>query len=114
MAPALLLQSVPAGAMRWCSLENILWCRYVTEKDLDFFKERVEQPGELKGAGPWEHMMYKDFGSFTYEAWRRSLAVRLLPINMSWHRLRCRWCCWLSAQCCACIVQYVPRSQCAG
>lgn len=58
-----------------CSVENILWCRYVTEKDLDFFKERVEQPGEVKGAGPWEHMMYKDFGSFTYEAWRRSLTV---------------------------------------
>ena len=33
---------------------------------------------DLKGAGPWEHMVYKDFGSFTYEAWRRSLAVSLM------------------------------------
>ncbi|CAL5219821.1 g1733 [Coccomyxa viridis] len=46
---------------------------YVGDQDLEFFKERVEVPGEVKGAGPWEHMMYKDFGSFTYEAWRRSL-----------------------------------------
>ena len=52
-------------------------CRYIQDKDLEFFKERVEQPGDLKGAGPWEHMVYKDFGSFTYEAWRRSLAVSL-------------------------------------
>ena len=46
------------------------------DKDLAFFKERVEQPGEVEGAGPWESMVYKDFGSFTYEAWRRSLTVR--------------------------------------
>ena len=46
------------------------------DKDLAFFKERVEQPGEVEGAGPWESMVYKDFGSFTYEAWRRSLMVR--------------------------------------
>ena len=52
-------------------------CRYIQDKDLEFFKERVEQPGDLKGAGLWEHMVYKDFGSFTYEAWRRSLAVSL-------------------------------------
>ena len=54
---------------------TIFWCRYVGDQDLEFFKERVEVPGEVKGAGPWEHMMYKDFGSFTYEAWRRSLTV---------------------------------------
>ena len=53
-------------------------CRYIQNKDLEFFKERVEQPGDLKGAGPWEHMVYKDFGSFTYEAWRRSLAVSFI------------------------------------
>lgn len=46
------------------------------DKDLALFKERVEQPGEVEGAGVWEHMVYKDFGSFTYEAWRRSLTVR--------------------------------------
>lgn len=46
--------------------------RYVGEEDMEVFKERLEQP---KGAGPWEHMMAKDFGTFTYEAWRRSLAV---------------------------------------
>ena len=62
-------------------MRDILWCRYVTDKDLEFFKERVEAPGELKGAGLWEHMMYKDFGSFTYEAWRRSLAVRMLSLS---------------------------------
>lgn len=36
-------------------------------------KERLGQPA---GSGPWEHMMAKDFGTFTYEAWRRTLAVR--------------------------------------
>jgi hypothetical protein len=51
--------------------------RYITEEDLEFFRERVEKPGDVKGAGPWEHMVSKDFGSFTYEAWRRSIAVRL-------------------------------------
>lgn len=62
-------------------LQSLTTCtacnRYVTDKDLEFFKERMEQPGEVQGAGQWEHMVYKDFGSFTYEAWRRSLTVRL-------------------------------------
>ena len=78
--------AVPPVAMHLVLSQNILWCRYVGEKDLEFFKERVEQPGEVKGAGPWEHMMYKDFGSFTYEAWRRSLTVcTLLHPFSCWH-----------------------------
>ncbi len=42
------------------------------DEDMEFFKERLEVPA---GSGPWEHMMTKDFGTFTYEAWRRTLAV---------------------------------------
>lgn len=49
--------------------------RYITEADLQFFKDRVEGACELKGAGPWEHMVSKDFGNFTYEAYRRWLPV---------------------------------------
>jgi hypothetical protein len=58
-------------------------CRYITEADLEFFKQRVEVPGEVKGAGAWEHMMSKDFGSFTYEAWRRWLSVRAQPASVA-------------------------------
>lgn len=46
--------------------------RYVGEEDMEFFKERLGKPA---GCGDWEHMMSKDFGTFTYEAWRRSTAV---------------------------------------
>ena len=60
----------------------VLWRRYITEADLEFFKERTEREGEVKGAGPWEHMVTKDFGSFTYEAWRRWLSVRRASWNL--------------------------------
>ncbi|KAK9834973.1 hypothetical protein WJX81_000907 [Elliptochloris bilobata] len=46
---------------------------YVTEEDLEVFKHRIECDGVVPGAGSWEAMMSKDFGGFTYEAWRRSL-----------------------------------------
>lgn len=57
-----------------CVTDILMWLpeRYVGEEDMNFFKERLEEP---KGAGPWEHMMAKDFNTFTYEAWRRTLAV---------------------------------------
>ena len=92
----------------------MVWCRYVTDKDLDFFKERVEQPGEVKGAGPWEHMMYKDFGSFTYEAWRRSLTVCLLFNFQAVSTMPMRWC--FSALClhASCVMQALGHVTAAG
>ncbi|KAK9785505.1 hypothetical protein WJX73_000678 [Symbiochloris irregularis] len=47
---------------------------YVTEEDLEFFKDRVEREVELPGSGPWEHMMDKNFSELKYSAWRRRLA----------------------------------------
>ena len=53
------------------------------EADLQFFKDRIEKEQPPPGVTQWEPMMNKDFGDFTYTAWRRSLPVRqscsLLP-----------------------------------
>ncbi|KAK9909683.1 hypothetical protein WJX75_006002 [Coccomyxa subellipsoidea] len=57
------------GQQKLGSSNALSW--YVGEEDMDFLKERLGQPA---GSGPWEHMMAKDFGTFTYEAWRRTLA----------------------------------------
>ena len=50
-------------------------CRYVDVSDLEMFKERVEKEEAPAGVGNWEPMMDKDFGNFTYKAWRRTLPV---------------------------------------
>ena len=39
------------------------------------FKDRVENPQPPAGVGEWEAMMDKDFGNFTYAAWRRKTEV---------------------------------------
>ena len=49
--------------------------RYVTEEDLAFFKAHMEQNVPVDGATNWEPIMNRDFGSFTYTAWRRILPV---------------------------------------
>lgn len=59
----------------WVQFDLSLRHRYVTEEDLEVFKHRIERGGTLPGAGAWEPMMSKDFGGFTYEAWRRKLPV---------------------------------------
>lgn len=75
-----------------CITKGDCWCnRYITEADLQFFKDRVEGAGEVKGAGPWEHMVTKDFGNFTYEAFRRWLPVGAGLPN------------WMLAPPCSCI-----------
>jgi len=51
--------------------------RYITENDLSFFKAHMEQNVPVEGATNWEPMMNRDFGSFTYTAWRRILPVSL-------------------------------------
>jgi len=55
-------------------LDECLVCRYVDGKDLQLFKDKIEKEDQ-SGAGAWEAMMDKDFGDFTYTAWRRKLAV---------------------------------------
>ena len=54
----------------------------------------MEGAGEVKGAGPWEHMVTKDFGSFTYEAWRRTLPVQpcAAPPSVATQRLHQKQC----------------------
>ncbi len=37
----------------------------------------MEQNVPVEGATNWEPMMNRDFGSFTYTAWRRILPVSL-------------------------------------
>lgn len=46
---------------------------YVTERDLGFFRYRVEYDGEVPGAGKWERMMDKQFPGGSYSAERRML-----------------------------------------
>ncbi len=53
------------------------WYRYVTEDDLLFFKDHMERNVPVDGASNWEPMMNRDFGTFTYTAWRRILPVSL-------------------------------------
>ena len=50
-------------------------CRYVTEADLHFFQEQIEQEAVIPGAGKWEHMTDVSLESLTYTAWRRRLPV---------------------------------------
>ncbi|KAK9816837.1 hypothetical protein WJX72_005705 [[Myrmecia] bisecta] len=46
---------------------------YITEEDLAFFKQRIEEDVVVPGAGKWESMCDKEFDNFTYTAWRRSV-----------------------------------------
>ena len=50
--------------------------RHITEADLHFFQERIEQEALIPGAGKWEHMTDVRLDSLTYTAWRRRLPVR--------------------------------------
>lgn len=50
-------------------------CRYVTEADLEFFKDRVERDVELPAVGKWQHMTDLNLETLKYSAWRRRLAV---------------------------------------
>jgi hypothetical protein len=45
---------------------------YVDAADLQLFKDKIEKEDQ-SGQGAWEPMMDKDFGDFTYTAWRRKL-----------------------------------------
>lgn len=53
-----------------------LVCRHITEADLHFFQERIEQEAVIPGAGKWEHVTDVRLNSLTYTAWRRRLPVR--------------------------------------
>ncbi|KAK9817561.1 hypothetical protein WJX74_007751 [Apatococcus lobatus] len=46
---------------------------YVTESDLAYLKERIEDDKSPPGSGDWEPMMDKDLGRCTYTAWRQCL-----------------------------------------
>ena len=50
-------------------------CRHITEADLHFFQERIEQEAVIPGAGKWEHVTDVRLDSLTYTAWRRRLPV---------------------------------------
>ncbi len=52
--------------------------RYVTESDLAYLKERIEDDKSPEGSGDWEPMMDKDLGRCTYTAWRQCLPVSCL------------------------------------
>ena len=67
---------LPPSLLACSSHVSPLLCRYVTDEDLQFFKAHMEQNVPLEGATAWEPMMNRDFGSFTYTAWRRTLPVR--------------------------------------
>ena len=56
--------------------EHSFLCRYVTETDLAFFQERIEEEAVLPGVGEWQHMTDMKLDSLTYTAWRRRLSVR--------------------------------------
>ncbi len=49
--------------------------RYVNEADLQLFKDKIEKEDQPSDVGLWELMMDKDYGNFTYAAWRRKLPV---------------------------------------
>ena len=51
--------------------------RYVTEADLTFFQERIEEEADLPGVGEWQHMTDMKLDNLTYTAWRRRLPVSL-------------------------------------
>ena len=57
-------------------------CRHITEEDLAFFQERVEQDAVIPGAGKWEHMTDLSLDSLTYTAWRRRLPVSVSDSNL--------------------------------
>lgn len=46
---------------------------HVTEADLQFFQQRIEQEAVILGAGKWEHMTDISLDSLNYTAWRRRL-----------------------------------------
>ena len=52
-----------------------MFCRYITDADLQFFKDRIERDAAPSGAKPWEHMMDKRGSGFSYSAWRSFVAV---------------------------------------
>lgn len=70
--------SVHFSVISALTLLTALRTRYVTEQDLDFFKDHVERNVQLEGAGKWEQQMDKDFSTFNYAAWRRILPVSRL------------------------------------
>ena len=62
-------------------LASMTLCRYVNEADLQLFKDKIEKEDQPSDVGPWEPMMDKDFGNFTYTAWRRKLPVSSLHLH---------------------------------
>jgi hypothetical protein len=66
----LLLEILDSGL-----LSPVYGHRYVDAQDLQLFKDKIEKEDQPSDVGVWEPMMDKDFGDFTYTAWRRKLPV---------------------------------------
>ena len=56
--------------------KTLLHSRYVTEADLQFFQEHMEEDVPVPGAGSWVKMCCMELGHLTYTAYRRRLPVR--------------------------------------
>eukprot|EP00884_Botryococcus_braunii_P016853 jgi/Botrbrau1/3851/Bobra.0183s0076.1 len=52
--------------------DDVDW--YITDADLQFFKDRIERDAAPSGAKPWDHMMDKRGPGFSYSAWRSFVA----------------------------------------
>lgn len=63
---------------RCVSFSHVRGRRYVDASDLQLFKDKIEKEDQPSDVGAWEPMMDKDFGDFTYTAWRRKLPVSTL------------------------------------
>ena len=68
-----------------CNMQCCDLYRHITEADLAFFQERVEQDAVIPGAGKWEHMTDLNLDSLTYTAWRRRLPVSACNSNAAVH-----------------------------
>jgi hypothetical protein len=67
--------------------------RYITEGDLQVFKDRCERNAPMEGATQWELQMDKDFSTFNYAAYRRILPVQIttsLPVLRCQLMVTCR------------------------
>lgn len=51
---------------------SVYVCRYVSQSDLQFFREKVELEDEAE-ANNWSHMMDLSYEDTSYSAWRRSI-----------------------------------------
>ncbi len=48
--------------------------RYITDSDLEFFKDRIEREVDV-GARAWDHVLTKSENDWTYTAWRGIMPV---------------------------------------